>query len=60
MDIFFQTSSTQSEIIENFYKINKEYLIFVLVKACKEGNFIYLSKILDFSQNIKDFFIPLT
>lgn len=60
LDTFLKSSSTQNDIIEAFYTINRDYLIYLLVRVCKEGNFIFLSKILDFSQQIKDFFIPLT
>ena len=48
-------------MIEIFFQVDKHYLTFLLAQVCKhENNFIFLSKILDYSQTIKDFFIPLT
>lgn len=49
LNSFFKTNQTSPELIENFYQINKDFLVYLLVKISKEGNFIYLSKILDFS-----------
>lgn len=49
LNSFFKANQTSPELIENFYQINKDFLVYLLVKISKERNFIYLSKILDFS-----------
>ena len=55
------SSATLSDIIEAFFKFNRPLLIHSIASVCEsEQNFIYLSKLLDYSQSIKDFFITLT
>lgn len=61
VNTILNSSSTLSELIEIFFQLDRNYLTYILVKVCEgENNFIYLSKILDYSQTIKDFFMPLT
>lgn len=55
------SSATLSDVIEAFFKFNRPLLIHAIATVCEpEQNYIYLSKLLDYSQSIKDFFITLT
>lgn len=53
--------SNFSESIELFLKANRTLFVQILSEVCNsENSCIFLSKIIDFSQNIKDFVVPLT
>ena len=50
-----------TDLVESFYKINSSKFIQMMAKVCEsEKAQLYLSKILDYAQTIKDFFQPLT
>jgi CCR4-NOT transcription complex subunit 1 len=63
MCVLFILNATNNltDLVESFFKLNKNLFVSILAEICdSENNFIYLSKILDYSQTIKDFFLPLT
>lgn len=55
------SSNNSPELVEFFYKSNKPLFIHVSSEICiGDNSCIFLSKLIDFSQNIKDFVLPLT
>ncbi len=54
-------SNNLTDLVDSFFRLNKNLFVLILAEICDtENDFIYLSKILDYSQTIRDFFLPLT
>lgn len=60
MKLILNSASNFSELIEAFFHTDKDLLALTLSQICeRENSFLFLSKILDFSQNIKESLLSL-
>jgi hypothetical protein len=50
LEFLLKDNMPNSEILEAFFISNREFLIYLLAKVCRDGNFIHLSKLLDCAQ----------
>ena len=60
LKLILNNGANFSELIEAFFKIDKDLLALTLAQICeKENSFLFLSKILDMSQNIRESLLSL-